>query len=425
MKFKNPPKGSIGLCLSGGGFRASLFHLGVLRYLAEVGQLRNVGVISSVSGGSIIAAYLATKWNILKSNNFSLKSFMKEVYNPFTHLIITGNLRNHWVALFLPTLPFLLYPRFTWIKIWVWLFDRWFYGRKKLKMPELPAGLELVINTTDLHFAKAYRFSQKFHGSDVKGYSDSYGKQPVRVSEAVTASAAHLPFYRNIACKSGHWFLDGGGFDNCGLDWFLDWEDKKKKGKRPENAVKPSFLIVSEASAELTEWRWGWRRFIPLYRMNHVLKQYRAIQYEQTRRTRKDWFIDRIKDLKKDEDGIIISIDVVARELEEAQKKSDFEKLVSHSLPRELVEKVQKIRTDLNNFLQEEADLLSYHGYRLTHIYLTTFHGKEKVDNKRIIKDKPLWKLSLTEIDINQYISALRGCSNRLFVWKRRLWCLL
>src|SRR5215210_3586642 len=47
------------LCLSGGGFRAALFHLGALRRLNELGVLSKVETISSVSGGSIIAAYMA------------------------------------------------------------------------------------------------------------------------------------------------------------------------------------------------------------------------------------------------------------------------------------------------------------------------------------------------------------------------------
>lgn len=46
----------LGLALSGGGFRASLFHLGVLRRLAELGLLRHVTQISTVSGGSIVGA---------------------------------------------------------------------------------------------------------------------------------------------------------------------------------------------------------------------------------------------------------------------------------------------------------------------------------------------------------------------------------
>ncbi|WNR44425.1 patatin-like phospholipase family protein [Paenibacillus roseipurpureus] len=49
--------GLIGLALSGGGFRASLFHLGVMARLADEGLLKHVGVISTVSGGSIIGAF--------------------------------------------------------------------------------------------------------------------------------------------------------------------------------------------------------------------------------------------------------------------------------------------------------------------------------------------------------------------------------
>ncbi len=49
--------GRIGLGLSGGGFRASLFHIGVLARLAELDVLRRVEVLSCVSGGSIIGAH--------------------------------------------------------------------------------------------------------------------------------------------------------------------------------------------------------------------------------------------------------------------------------------------------------------------------------------------------------------------------------
>ncbi|MBN1652584.1 MAG: patatin-like phospholipase family protein [Deltaproteobacteria bacterium] len=49
--------GKVGLALSGGGFRASFFHIGVLARLAELDMLRHVEVLSCVSGGSIIGAY--------------------------------------------------------------------------------------------------------------------------------------------------------------------------------------------------------------------------------------------------------------------------------------------------------------------------------------------------------------------------------
>lgn len=49
--------GKVGLALSGGGFRASLYHIGVLAKFAELDVLRHVEVLSCVSGGSIVGAY--------------------------------------------------------------------------------------------------------------------------------------------------------------------------------------------------------------------------------------------------------------------------------------------------------------------------------------------------------------------------------
>ncbi len=52
-------RNKLGLALAGGGFRASLFHLGVLHRMAELDLLRYVEVLSTVSGGSIIGALYA------------------------------------------------------------------------------------------------------------------------------------------------------------------------------------------------------------------------------------------------------------------------------------------------------------------------------------------------------------------------------
>lgn len=57
-----PDKLDIGLCLSGGGYRAMLFSLGSLWRLNELGWLRKLDVVSSVSGGSILNGVLATRW---------------------------------------------------------------------------------------------------------------------------------------------------------------------------------------------------------------------------------------------------------------------------------------------------------------------------------------------------------------------------
>ncbi len=54
-------RGRLGLALSGGGFRASLFHIGTLARLAEMDLLRSLECLSTVSGGSIIGAYYYLK----------------------------------------------------------------------------------------------------------------------------------------------------------------------------------------------------------------------------------------------------------------------------------------------------------------------------------------------------------------------------
>src|ERR1700722_18663551 len=51
---------NFGLALSGGGVRAAVFHLGVLRCLADHGAMERVSHLSTVSGGSLITAAVMT-----------------------------------------------------------------------------------------------------------------------------------------------------------------------------------------------------------------------------------------------------------------------------------------------------------------------------------------------------------------------------
>ena len=50
-------RGKVGLALSGGGFRSSFYHIGVMAKLAELDMLRHIEVLSCVSGGSILGAH--------------------------------------------------------------------------------------------------------------------------------------------------------------------------------------------------------------------------------------------------------------------------------------------------------------------------------------------------------------------------------
>ena len=56
------PEPGIALCLSGGGYRAMLFHVGALWRLNEAGYLPQLERVSSVSGGSITAGVLGLAW---------------------------------------------------------------------------------------------------------------------------------------------------------------------------------------------------------------------------------------------------------------------------------------------------------------------------------------------------------------------------
>ncbi len=93
-------RGKVGLALSGGGFRASLYHLGVLARLAEVGVLGRVEVLSTVSGGSIVGAqyYLELKRRLEKGTTHHLNELTRadycEIVSEVTNTFVDGVQKN-------------------------------------------------------------------------------------------------------------------------------------------------------------------------------------------------------------------------------------------------------------------------------------------------------------------------------------------
>ena len=83
---------SIGLALSGGGFRATLYHLGVIRYLRDSGSLPLVADITAVSGGSIVAAHLVLNWNRYNGSDSEFAEAAAEVVR-----FVQFDVRNHIV----------------------------------------------------------------------------------------------------------------------------------------------------------------------------------------------------------------------------------------------------------------------------------------------------------------------------------------
>jgi len=87
---------NIGLALSGGGFRATVFHLGVLARLAEENRLEDVTFISTVSGGSLCAGliYARSQWG------WPASSYFKDAIIPkLRELLTTQDLQRGLIEL--------------------------------------------------------------------------------------------------------------------------------------------------------------------------------------------------------------------------------------------------------------------------------------------------------------------------------------
>ncbi|WP_198160119.1 patatin-like phospholipase family protein [Photobacterium sp. J15] len=69
----------IGLAVSGGGYRATLYSLGAIWRLNQFGLLPKLKTVTSVSGGSITTAYLAIKWDQLHFNSDDVATNFDEV----------------------------------------------------------------------------------------------------------------------------------------------------------------------------------------------------------------------------------------------------------------------------------------------------------------------------------------------------------
>src|SRR2546425_2429212 len=76
----------IALCLSGGGYRAMVFHLGALIRLNETGLLKKLARVSSVSGGSITAGMLGLRWSNLNFASGVATNLISEVVDPIRRL---------------------------------------------------------------------------------------------------------------------------------------------------------------------------------------------------------------------------------------------------------------------------------------------------------------------------------------------------
>jgi len=196
------PTTGIGLCLSGGGYRAMLFHLGALWRLNEVGMLSKLDRISSVSGGSITAAVVGMNWARLAFDGNGVgQGFRQAVVDPIRRMADrTIDLPAVLLGLLQMGLRGSQTGRF---------YAQTLFGNATLQdLPDMP---HFVINATSLQSGVLWRFSKPYMW-DYRVGKIPNAKTPLAV--AVAASSAFPPFLSPVFLHlSPSDFEPGTGFD--------------------------------------------------------------------------------------------------------------------------------------------------------------------------------------------------------------------
>ncbi len=228
----------IGLALSGGGFRASLYHLGLVRFLRDAGILSQVSHITSVSGGSIFAAHLALNWGRYNGSDSEFDTAASELL-AFVRLDVRNRIVRRW-PLMVPAnwLRFLCFAgsnrKLTRVGLLEDHYQRYLYGDKLLS--ELPKSPQLHILATNLSEGGICSFNRNGALFQRRQADGTFRFQNIRVGlatvpMAVTASSAFPGFFPPIQLSSvdvgasagefpSQTFTDGGVFDNLGVRLF-------------------------------------------------------------------------------------------------------------------------------------------------------------------------------------------------------------
>lgn len=283
-------KDGVGLALSGGGFRATLFHLGSLWRLNELRWLPRITEVTSVSGGSITAGVLGRRWKELAWNQGVATNYTDVIVKPLreycssTHDI--GSILGGVVS------P-VRHPS----ELLAASYRKHLFKDATLQdLPKQGAGPRFTLYATSLQTGASVRFSQPY----LADYRlDARVPEPrVPLAIAVAASSAFPPVYVPVTLKldPNSWVRweepneelgrrgavlydrvalrekmllgDGGIYDNLGLERAWDYET----------------VLVSDAGAPFGVLEDSlWLRFGQLKRTLRVLD----ILTEQTRALRK------------------------------------------------------------------------------------------------------------------------------------------
>ena len=224
-----PPTEGTALCLSGGGYRAMLFHVGVLWRLNEAAMIPRLDRISSVSGGSLTAGVLAKNWAPLGYDHAEVATpdaFVAQLVEPLRemarqHVDVTSVLSG-------AMLPFTSIADRV-----VKAYRKHLFGKTTLQ--DLPDHPRFVFNSTNLESGVLMRFSKPY----LADYRVGRVFDPdLPLAVAVTASSAFPPFLSPCTVDLEHedWVTDqgndlaqpafrdqvqlsdGGVYDNLGLE---------------------------------------------------------------------------------------------------------------------------------------------------------------------------------------------------------------
>jgi len=219
------PQAGIALCLSGGGYRAMLFHLGALWRLNELAYLPRLARISSVSGGSITAGVLGHRWTAL--------TFVADVATRFEDDVVATvrAMASHTIDVG-DILKGIFLPGTVADKVVASYNEHLFHHATLQDLPDTP---RFVINATNVQSGALWRFSKPYMWdwrvgkvatprielAVAVGASSAFPPvlSPARLtlkdSDFVSNSGADLqkpPFTEHIV------LTDGGVYDNLGLE---------------------------------------------------------------------------------------------------------------------------------------------------------------------------------------------------------------
>jgi NTE family protein len=186
----------VALCLSGGGYRAMLFHVGAIWRLNELRYLPKLDRVSSVSGGSITAGALGMNWSRLQFDDDGFagnldEQFVQPIRSIASKTIDMGAVFGGIL------LPGTISDRVA------GAYRKHIFGHKSLQ--DLPDRPRFVLNATNIQTGSLWRFSKPY----MADYQVGMVRNPkVELAVAVAASSAFPPILSPVELH-----LDTGSFD--------------------------------------------------------------------------------------------------------------------------------------------------------------------------------------------------------------------